>query len=296
MDRLSELLPIGPPLKEAQQIGRHGAIDSLTDRLRSRHVVKMLEPRRVGKTSVARAALERIRLAGGAVAAVDLAKRTSSSDVAKDLADQLAGAVPRASRRAGGLVLSLRRSGAEGAIGEEGGLALRIAEELLSGSASPAVVLERAAARATDRVTAVLLDEAHTLAAWPEHERTALGSVLKNNSTLGVVVASSERHALEQLTSADGPLRYVGTRFELPEIAQEDWQAGLRERFAELGAPITTSALGLLLDQSHGHPYCTMLLAHESGRLGIDVGEVSETVVQAALVTVRRDEAWQDLR
>lgn len=296
MDRLSELLPVGPPLRESQQIGRSGAIDSLEDRLRSCHVVKMLEPRRVGKTSVARAALERISSAGGAVAEVNLAASPGPERVARDLADQLAGALPRTGRRIGGFLSGLRHSGADGAIGEEAGVALRIAEELLSGSASPAVVLERAAGRARGGATAVLFDEAHTLAAWPEPDRMALGAVLKDNQSLGVVIASSERHALEQLTAANGPLRYVGSRFDLPEIAMEDWQAGLRQRFAQMGAPVATAALALLLEQSHGHPYCTMLLAHESGRLGIDLGKVSETVVEAALVTVRRDETWQELR
>jgi hypothetical protein len=54
MDRLSELLPVGPPLNEAQQIGRMSTIKELEDRLCTCQVVKMLEPRRVGKTSVAR--------------------------------------------------------------------------------------------------------------------------------------------------------------------------------------------------------------------------------------------------
>ncbi len=286
---------MGWPLREAQQIGRTGAIDSLEGRLRSGHVVKMLEPRRVGKTSVAHAALERIRLTGGAVAEVNLAARTGPEDAAKDLAAQLARGVVRARRRIGGFVSGLRRADAGEAVGEKGDFALRVAEELLSGNASPAVVIERAAAHVQDGVTAVLLDEAHTLAAWPESIRMAMGAVLKDNHSLGVVVASSERRALEQLTAQGGPLRYVGARFDLPAIAHEDWQVGLRERFAELGAPITAAALGLLLDQSRGHPYCTMLLAHESGRLGMDLGEVNEAVVQAALVTTRRDEAWREL-
>jgi hypothetical protein len=179
--------------------------------------------------------------------------------------------------------------------GEEGRFVLRVAEELLNGNACPATVLERAAARTKASVTTVLLDEAHVLATWPESMRAAMGGVLKDNKALGVVVASSEQRALERLTSSDGPLRYVGTRFSLPPIAQEDWRAGLRERFATLDAPITPAALGLLLDRSQGHPYCTMLLAHESGRLGMDLGEVSDAVVQAALAIASRDEAWQEL-
>lgn len=297
MDRLSELLPAGPPLTEAQQIGRAAAIDTLESRLRACEVVKMLEPRRVGKTSVARAALERIQETGGTVAYVNLAARAGPEETAKDLADQLAGGVSRTRRRVGGLLAGLRRDGVGEALGDEPALALRVAGELLLGDgiASPAVVIERAAARVEDRATAVLLDEAHALAKWPEPIRVALGSVLKDNKAAGVVLASSERSALERLTSPDGPLRYVGTRFDLPPIADEDWRAGLRERFAELDVPVASDALDLLLEQSEGHPYCTMLLARESARLGGGPGEVSVAVVQAALLTVRRDEAWQEL-
>lgn len=175
---------------------------------------------------------------------------------------------------------------------------MHVVEELLSGEArtSPALVLERAAARVKGGgLTAVLLDEAHVLVDWPESTRVALGSVLKDNNALGVVVASSERRALEQLTAADGPLRYVGTRFELPSIAQEDWLAGLRERFKALGVPITADALDFLLEQSRGHPYCTMLLAHEAARVSTGMEETNTAAVSAALVTVRRDEAWQEL-
>lgn len=298
MDRLNELLPVGPPISEAQQIGRRSAIDSLEARLRAGHVVKMLEPRRVGKTSVARASLARIKASGGTVAEVNLATRAGPEATASDLARQLAGGVVQARRRLGGLLSGLRRAEDGEVIGEQAELILRVAEELVGGDAeaSPAAVIERAAARVKDGgLIAVLLDEAHVLADWPKPARFALGSVLKDNNMLGAVVASSERRALEQLTSEDGPLRYVGTRFALPPIAQEDWQAGLRERFAELGVPIAADALDFLLEQSHGHPYCTMLLAHEAARVSAGMDEASAAAVSAALVTVRRDEAWQEL-
>ncbi len=40
------------------------------------------------------------------------------------------------------------------------------------------------------------------------------------------------------------------------------------------------------------HPYCTMLLAREAARVGQSVGEVSDVVVQAALLMAAEDEAW----
>ena len=82
----------------------------------------------------------------------------------------------------------------------------------------------------------------------------------------------------------------------MPPIPGEDWRSGLRGRSIELGIPITDDALDLLLEQSRGHPYCTMLLAHESARVSAGMQETSAAAVAAALVSVQRDEALQELR
>jgi hypothetical protein len=57
--------------------------------------------------------------------------------------------------------------------------------------------------------------------------------------------------------------------------------------------PITDDALGLLLDEAKLHPYCTMLLAREAARSGQVIGEVTDVIVQAALLTAAEDEAWR---
>jgi hypothetical protein len=64
-------------------------------------------------------------------------------------------------------------------------------------------------------------------------------------------------------------------------------------RFSEAGVPITEDALGLLLDEAKLHPYCTMLLAREAARSGQAIGEVTDVIVQAALLTAAEDEAWR---
>jgi hypothetical protein len=62
---VNDALPAGPPLTEAQQIGRGGARDSFHERLLDGSVLILMEPRRVGKTSFARAVLTRIAAGGG---------------------------------------------------------------------------------------------------------------------------------------------------------------------------------------------------------------------------------------
>lgn len=116
---------------------------------------------------------------------------------------------------------------------------------------------------------------------------------LRGDTTVGVIVSSSERSALERLTGLGGPLEYVGQRFPLPGISREDWMHELPTRFAEAGVPITGDALALLLDEAKLHPYCTMLLAREAARSGQAIGAVTDVIVQAALLTAAEDEAWR---
>src|ERR1035438_1464538 len=70
---LEEGCRAGPPLTELQQIGRGPTIEGLADRLRRGEVKKLFEPRRVGKTTVARGALRRFRADGGVDAEVNVA-------------------------------------------------------------------------------------------------------------------------------------------------------------------------------------------------------------------------------
>lgn len=87
-------------------------------------------------------------------------------------------------------------------------------------------------------------------------------------------------------------MRLAANRLPLPAVAREDWEAELPPRFEAVGAPVTNAALRLLLDASSGHPFCTMLLALESARVGVDIGETSETAVRTGLLIAVANEAW----
>jgi hypothetical protein len=76
MNEISSLFPAGPPIAEAEQIGRRPFIDGLEQRMLRAEKVKLLEPRLVGKTSAAKAVVDRFRLAGRLAAEVDLAATT----------------------------------------------------------------------------------------------------------------------------------------------------------------------------------------------------------------------------
>lgn len=102
----------------------------------------------------------------------------------------------------------------------------------------------------------------------------------------------SAESALESLTCDGGPLQYVGSTVPVPAITAEDWRSALTARFAEFGSPITADALDRLLNLSCGHPFCTMLLAHETAMISDMVGETTTAAVNAGLYTAEKDEGW----
>ncbi|MGH2878437.1 MAG: hypothetical protein ACRDK4_02365 [Solirubrobacteraceae bacterium] len=146
----------------------------------------------------------------------------------------------------------------------------------------------------TERRAVMLIDEAHLIGDWDPEDQAAVRALLKDeHRRLGVLLASSEDSAQSTLVPV---LRFLGEPFTIQHIAWEDWQHALRERFSRAGVPVDQPALERLLDLSTGQPYCTMLLARQCAELGRAFGTVNVDVVEIALPTVERHEAWQRLR
>ena len=144
MSRLNELFPAGPPLSEELQIGRGASIDALEERARDGEKLKLLEPRRTGKSSAAGAVTDRLRADGIPAADADLAVLNGPAETAAVLRSQLSpglAALARARRATGWLAERL----AEGFGAEDKVLANVLADLAEAGGASPAAVLERAA-------------------------------------------------------------------------------------------------------------------------------------------------------
>ena len=179
---IADLFKVGPPLTEAEQVGRAPSIDALSDRAIAGETLRLFDQRREGKTSLALAVLARASAVHLATCNLPLDEYPTAQAAAVRILVQLGGAL-RAARRAEQI----------------GGTAARIAGRI---------------ARAT----------------------------------------GSEDLALEE------------------------------------------PALQRLLDLSTGQPYCTMLLARQCAELGGAFGTVNVDVVDLALPTVQRHEAWQRLR
>ncbi|MHB8695420.1 MAG: P-loop NTPase family protein [Solirubrobacteraceae bacterium] len=295
---VAELFKAGPPLTEAEQIGRQLVIDALAARILAGEVVRLFDQRREGKTSLALAVLARAQADGVVTCHLPLDEYPTAPSAAARILGQLAHArdVARRGERAAGTVARLAGKLA-GAVGEK---ELADLVNAFAGADPGALRLSDVLAGirghfgAGDRRAVIVIDEAHLIADWTKDDQAAVRGLLKDPSQrIGVLLASSEQSAEDVLIPI---LQFLGEPFLLPRVADDDWQHDLRERFDRVGAPIDDEALDKLLTLSTGQPYCTMLLARQSAEVGQAFGKVNVDVVDVALSTVRTHEAWSRLR
>jgi hypothetical protein len=304
--------PIDQPIMpEERQIGRRSAIEGLETRILASGHQWLIGPRRIGKTSVAKAVLVRLRRHGLPALDVDLSKlpiddvESLAGEIARqaqaaqvgsatriDELRELAKRQPRAARKLGKALTELGY--------QDEGEALAAVSAVLAGAddGTPGLgeVLEALAldARANGRPIAVLLDEVHLLEGLDGAERDVASWCREPDFPILFLLAGSEESAVEALRQDGEPLAGIGQEYELPDIAPEDWIVGLRERFAEAGVGVEPAALESILDASGGHPRRTMLVC--SYVLATALAQVESVVadgaVELGIRNAREDRTW----
>lgn len=275
MGQARRLFPTSGAIPEADQIGRKAVIADLEAYCQGNTSVLLIERRRVGKTSVARAALQRVRTADEATLALQVDLRDgirSGADMATQLLEQAAsqGAVSRmtallARQRVRRLEPAVMRSVGEiVGVGDDHAKAISRLGEALSSASDLRGVLGalEGHARVVDRRVVLFVDELQELTALPdasEVQRILATAVRRPGSHLSLVLAADPRLDVGRLFGVPGAdLHSVGQRFTLPDISSEDWLDGLRRRFAQTGYEISPRQVFQILDETDGHPHDTM--------------------------------------
>jgi len=268
-------------------------------------------PRRIGKTSVAKAVLARLRSAGHVALDVDLSKLdlTTPQNLAGEIARQAQAARVGASVTPGRMLSFARRQtpqarrlgkALEGFGFEDQGQALEAVASILAGAddGSPGLsaVLEALSVhgRATDSYVAVLLDEVHLLRDLPGSDSEVARWCRDATCSVVFAFAGSEESAVRELRAEGQPLASIGREFRLSVIGSEDWLRGLRLRFEEAGIDIDDAELFAIVEASDGHPRRTMLIAsyvHTKAELQPDTS-ASQALVDLAIHDARKDRAW----
>ena len=300
----AELFPTNEPIPASQMIGRQDDVAEIASRLENGMHLWLAGPRRTGKTSVCDAALTRSKARGYYIAKVDLFRIADSAELAEALAVEIirnrsaARRVLRATRKAGRTALSAAQATASLKLGKEFGEGAEIALTPGIAAESPrkaldaALHLPEAVAKADGRRLILFFDEFQEVAAErkpygdPDALTKRMRAIFQRSSNVSYLFAGSIEHVMRDLF---GPGRRAfagfGAFYRLGAIAEEEWRAGLSERYAADDCTIDDPALNRLVELGEGHPRATMLIAQHAHLLSVqlDTTEISADLVEIAL-------------
>lgn len=281
--RSRDLFPTDAPLPAAQLIGRGEVVASLAAALTQGVHQIVLGPRRTGKTSVCRAALEQVAGDGTYVVSVDLFAIANRAEFATALvrgAVANRGRLARGARRlldAGHALAGLASVTLTAKLKAELGEDVEIAFTPALAHRDPERVLDYALrllqriAVADDVHLVVFIDEfqevAHPRAPYgdPDTLTKQMRAVLQDSDRVTALFSGSVDHLMRDLFVPERRAFYrFGATRRLPDIPADAWLSGLRARYAEDQVTCAPSALERLLEMSGGHPRSTLLIAQHA--------------------------------
>jgi DNA polymerase III delta prime subunit len=158
----------------------------------------------------------------------------------------------------------------------------------------------QAAAIAADRPTILFIDEVQRLSTyWRDpadslDAQTALAEVMeKPEGRIVLLLAGSERTAIEELLAEGAPMHHDGMSFDVPAIGDADWHHDLPQRFAEVELEIRREQIEQILVASGGHPQRTMrVCAHVEHLADGTHFDVTDVLVDQAIKRARAHPSW----
>jgi len=278
-----ELFPTDEPVAGEALIGRADDVDAIAGSLLGAINVVLAGPRRLGKTSVARAALEVCRRADAYTVAVDLFKQPDAAQLAESLSAGALANRPKVrqllarARQAPARARQVASLSATVRLKQELGDGVELAFSPSSDERHPdralrdALELLQRIAAADDKRLVLFLDEFQELASPrkpygdPDSVTRMLRAVMQDSPTVTVLFAGSIEHVMRDLFGpAERALSQFGSFYELPPIAHDDWAVGIPARLALDRCTIDDDALAGLIDLGEGHPRATMLIAQQA--------------------------------
>jgi hypothetical protein len=293
------LFPTDHPVRPESMIGRAADVERIALSLLGGGNVVLAGPRRIGKTTVADAALELCRLEGAYAAKVDLFDCSDAGSLAHLLALELlanratlrraVGDAVRAGRSVLGALRTTTTLRARQDLGEE----IEITIDIGRAEAEPVKALDsalrlaqRLAERDRHRVV-VFLDEFQDIASDRFGDTDTLTrrvrAVFQRSPDVSVLFAGSVEHLMRDLFGpTERALSQFGSFQELTPITAEEWAEGIRNRLKVDRTTIAEDALARLLELGEGHPRTTMLIAQQAHMQAIE--ELRHAVDHAMVV------------
>ena len=293
------LFPTDHPLGPGTMIGRSSDVDRISVALVGGGNVVLAGPRRIGKTTVADAALVACRIDGAYVAKADLFDCADAGALAHVLTLELLANRPLLQRAisdaigAGKSVLDALRPAATIRARQDLGEEIEITLDLARAEEDPANALDsalrlaqRLAERDEQRVV-VFLDEFQDIATGRFGDSTTITrkirAVFQRSPSVSVLFAGSIEHLMRDLFApSERALSQFGSFHELTPITAQEWEEGIRERLSRDRTSISDDALVRIVELGEGHPRTTMLIAQQAHAQAIE--ELAYNVDHASVV------------
>lgn len=305
-----ELFPTDEPVAPDQMVGRGDDVSRLVSSLSTGQNLRILAPRRTGKTTVCEAALSRLREEGWYTATVDLMQPSGAAGFAQELTRALLANRPQLkqaltqARNAWGRMSDRMRAQATVDLGDgvkiafEPGWSVRDDPDF---ALAEALELPQRLAEKDGRPVVLFLDELQELAAPaapfgdPVRLQGRMRATFQRAKQVGLLFAGSREHAMKQVFRPDAPLGGYGGSYSLSPIAAYEWEEGIAERFERASVEADQAAVARIVELGDGHPRATMLVAAEAyaavceaGVDSLDAGIVAQAWDRAQVHDVER--------
>lgn len=287
---LGRLFPSGGPVDPDVMIGRRVDVDDLVAMLDEGVHALVAGDRRIGKTTVCRAACAALREERGMrVISVEVPERSTSVDLCQLIIARCLASGPAAGRRLLGAATPL----VEKLLSDQG-----IPLDLSAVSPEPAPVMRRAILELPLQIAAqggrvvVFFDELQRVAEYDDGDELLhdLSDLYAGQDAAVILVDGSHQRTFDALLGTTNGLGKLVHRRELaPTIARSEWRAGLTRRFEQAGHPIHPEALEQLLDFGTEQPYRTMTAARFAALTARSLGgETDAFCVRDGIATAER--------
>jgi hypothetical protein len=249
--------PVAPP----QLVDRHAELDMLADQLVGTHNTRIIAPRRYGKTSLVRAALEQARNDGLAAVYVNFLGVLTADDVAVRIERAYAESLEGSLRRwLTGVLRTLRPT-----VGVGGGLPVtaQVSPQPREAALLDRLALPRRIAEKSGGRCAIVFDEfQEIMRAGVGIDATIRSEIEQHANVAGYIFAGSHAGMMEELFADRRRAFYAQARPLTLEPLPADELGDFVAATFEAHHRDAGDALGPLLDTARGHPQRAMLLAH----------------------------------
>ena len=260
----------GRELSGAEIVDRTDEVDRVARTLTDGGRLFLIGPRRFGKTSILRAATERVRAEGAVVLRYNAEAyptlTTLAERVVSDAAKALTGPVRKAGKRVQEAFGALRPQLSYDPLSDTFSASLTAAK----GQTEPALLsdalggLDRLAATSSKTV-AVVIDEFQRVV--EDGGVAAEGQVraaVQSHDHVGYVFAGSKTRMLAEMTGDEGrPFYRLGARLFVGPVPRDDFRPFVRAGFEDAGFDIEDAAVEAVLDLAEDVPYNVQRLARD---------------------------------